>query len=204
MTAPVIAKEEEVAYTDPFDDIFGSAPTSPAPDGEENLSRQAQLVDPSDIPRLRSTHVTNGYRDGIAAGKENSTQPGFDEGYPLGAEFGIARGWCLGVLEGMFEAMVEDPTVLASSDVSTSEQSDGHLSRERVRAMLVEAEEELSTRCLLGNEYFGEDGVWTYDVPGQVSEDEVTFRKVAAAHPLVKKWTKIVIDLAASLGLELQ
>src|ERR1700761_4703178 len=120
MTAP---GDEETrtsvdAFVDPLDDVFGSAPTSPAlPAQASENNEDAQLdvfgsVHPSDVPRLRSTHVTNGYREGIAASKEKFVQEGFDEGYALGAELGLKAGWCLGVLEGLLRT---EPRAEASS-----------------------------------------------------------------------------------------
>lgn len=60
--------------------------------------------EPSDIPRLRSTHSKAGYVDGITAAKSRSTQEGFDEGYPLGAASGAYVGFLRGVLEGVLAA----------------------------------------------------------------------------------------------------
>ena len=57
---------------------------------------------------------------------------------------------------------------------------------------------------LFGKEYFGEDGIWTYDVLNQDAEvEDITFKEVADAHPLVKRWTKIARDLAEDSGLDL-
>lgn len=54
----------------------------------------------SDLPALRRTHLTDGYRAGLAEGKEQPeiAQKGFDEGYPAGAELGLRVGWVLGVM----------------------------------------------------------------------------------------------------------
>src|ERR1700761_2373964 len=82
-------------YIDPLDDVFGSAPASPtlaAQRNDDNTTVQSpstRAAHPSDVPRLRSTHVTNGYREGIAASKEQHIQAGFDEGYSLGAEVAL-------------------------------------------------------------------------------------------------------------------
>ncbi|KAI9879206.1 MAG: Essential protein Yae1, N terminal, partial [Pleopsidium flavum] len=84
--------------TNTMDDIFTS---SPPPSPTSNITTQH----PSDIPHLRSTHSTAGYRDGIAASKEQYIQSGFDEGYALGAVLGLRVGWILGVLEGLYAAL---------------------------------------------------------------------------------------------------
>ncbi|KAL2271328.1 hypothetical protein VTJ83DRAFT_699 [Remersonia thermophila] len=61
--------------------------------------------EPSDLPRLAQAHRTAGYRDGIALAKSRFAQPGFDEGYPLGAALGARAGELLGVLEGLAAAV---------------------------------------------------------------------------------------------------
>ncbi|KAG4433081.1 hypothetical protein IFR05_011447, partial [Cadophora sp. M221] len=94
-----IADELPVSYTnDDFDDVFGSAPSSPS-----LLPHQPTTgnLEPSDIPRLREKHETEGYRDGVTKGKGESVQAGFDEGYGLGAVLGLKIGKILGILEGV-------------------------------------------------------------------------------------------------------
>lgn len=173
--------------TDALDDIFGSGPNSPTgesnqnPDflsGEQTNSSNAER---SDIPRLRSTHVTSGYRDGIAESKASSVQAGFDEGFSLGAVLGSKSGYLLGVLEGIVRA-----TASASSEVTE---------------LFLAAREELGLTSLFGRDYFGEDGIWKYEVDGK--EDEVTFREVADAHPIIAKWTKRAGELERRVGLDL-
>lgn len=211
-------------YEDPLDDVFGSAPSSPAPginqneDGFEFPSPPAaetrrDIQDPSDIPRLRSVHVTNGYREGLSASKEQHVQAGFDEGYSLGAELGLKVGWVLGVLEGCVMALpprLSREGMARGGDVGVRDSGEGvggtvGLGRESVRAELARAEKELSMRHLFGDEFFGSDGVWTYPVPGHEeggSEENVTFERVAAAHPLVVRWERRVRELAERLGLK--
>lgn len=171
-------------YHDPLEDVFGSEPTSPADDRESHVHQerlpQAEL---SDIPRLRSVHVTNGYREGISAGKERSLQVGFDEGYALGAEYGHITGWIRGVLEGLL--------IIAARQKSSG--------RAQIQQLLDDSEKELSLLSLFNQSYFGEDGTWTYDVSG--SDDTTTFRRVAAAHPLLVKWRKLALDAAAGLSI---
>ncbi|KAL9133741.1 MAG: hypothetical protein Q9175_005084 [Cornicularia normoerica] len=143
-------------------DIFSdSPPTSP------------NTADPSDIPRLRSTHSTAGYRAGIFFSKERSLQPAFDEGYSLGAVFGLRVGYILGALEG-----------LCSAHSQESEE------RKRLRQLLKEAREHLAIEKIFGREWWGEDGIWRYEVQGK--EEDVTFREVVDVHPLVRTWVEIV------------
>jgi hypothetical protein len=173
---------------DLLDDVFGGES-----DGEhlgvprigslENSSTR-QGDDVSDIPRLQGIHSTNGYRDGIAATKEKFLQEGFDEGYALGAEIGAAAGKIVGLLESLAV------TVGSGSGKATKP-------TEVVEA-LSRARTELSAKSLYDQEYFGEDGIWKYEVTGDTEgskEDNVTFRLVASCHPLIRKWSATVNGL---------
>ncbi|KAI7166152.1 hypothetical protein KC352_g25920, partial [Hortaea werneckii] len=151
---------------------------------------------------LRSLHVTGGYREGIAVSKEKHMQEGFDEGYTLGAELGLKAGWCLGALEGVGHALaastVSQPTAEKTSD---SDQND-LVSLDSTRELLESAEEELKVENLFGRTYFGEDGIWLYRVPGQEREDEeTTFEKIAAAHPLAIRRVGGWADVASRRGI---
>lgn len=197
-------RREEQANIDPLDDVFGSAPASPILDSDyvahSTGHDRSSTLDPSDIPRLRSTHVTSGYREGIAVGKEKHMQEGFDEGYTLGAELGLKAGWCLGALEGIWHALP------AQADSTHTEPGGApSASRDGVCELLAEAEEELEMQHLFGRQYFGEDGIWLYDVPGQDQEsEETTFGKVADAHPVLLKWTAKVLAVSGEYCLQLQ
>lgn len=143
-------------------DIFSnSPPTSPT------------TADPSDIPRLRSTHSTAGYRAGISTSKERSLQPGFDEGYSLGAIFGLRVGYILGVLEGLWSAYLP---------ICEERRRLGQLARN--------AREDLALEKIFGSEWWDEDGIWRYEVVGK--EEEVTFWEVMGAHPVVRRWVERV------------
>lgn len=190
------------ATVDSFDDVFGSAPPSPLHDeqNESGTPARAQLLDPSDIPRLRSTHVTNGYREGIAASKEQHIQEGFDEGYSLGAELGMKAGWCLGALDGLARAVPD----VAGESQSHQKEGDTAVTKDKMVKMLCKAENELKVQSLFDKEYFGSDGIWLYDVAGQENDDEVTFFAVAEAHPVIRKWVDALHELARASGLELR
>ena len=166
------------------DDIFGSAPNSPVLNASEGqngrTSNSRSGGDHSDIPRLRSLHITNGYREGIALSKESHIQAGFDEGFSLGGEIGQRVGYLLGVLQGIAKAMKGDET----------------------RQIWDEAQEELKIEMLLGEKWFGSDGVWLYHVEGE-EDGDVTFEEVAKAHPVVSQWEKKVRELVEKLGLRL-
>lgn len=207
--APDTAHEvEEQTTVDPLDDVFGSTPASPALNGQDDAAghlhqARSSAADPSDIPRLRSLHITNGYREGIAVSKEKHMQEGFDEGYSLGAEIGLKAGWCLGALEGVWHAL-STSTQPTPADGAGGDSVDIP-SRESVQQMLREAEEELQMQRMFGKEYFGEDGIWLYDVPGhEGGDDESTFEQIAEAHPALRRWTEKVLALSHEVGLRLQ
>ncbi|TVY31571.1 Uncharacterized protein LSUB1_G008387, partial [Lachnellula subtilissima] len=83
-----------------FDDVFGSAPPSPSFENPRGGN-----LEPSDVPRLKEKHETEGYRDGVSKGKAETVQAGFDEGYGLGAVLGLRIGKNLGLLEGIWRAV---------------------------------------------------------------------------------------------------
>ncbi|CAF9903771.1 MAG: Essential protein Yae1, N terminal [Alectoria fallacina] len=158
-----------------------STPPSPSSPTNNHLSdifsdsppNSPTTADPSDIPRLRSTHSTAGYRAGISTSKQRSVQPGFDQGYSLGAVFGLQVGYILGVLEGLWSAHPHEGE------------------KRRTSGQLVkEARKDLAVEKIFGREWWREDGIWRYQVVGM--EEEVTFREVVDAHPLVRRWAEMV------------
>ena len=154
-------------------DIFSdSPPSSPA------------KAHPSDISRLRATHSTAGYRAGITTSKEQSLQPGFDEGYSLGAVFGLRVGYILGALEGLCTAHPHESA-----------------ERKELAQLMKAAREQLTIEKIFGREWWGEDGIWRYEVQG--TEEEVTFHKVVDAHPLVKSWAERVETEMSTAGIKL-
>ncbi|KAE8444818.1 hypothetical protein EG329_014172 [Mollisiaceae sp. DMI_Dod_QoI] len=184
----------ESQYTnDDFDDVFGSAPPSPTPfDPHTNHERQANgNLEYSDVPRLKEKHETEGYRDGVTKGKAESIQVGFDEGYGLGAVLGLRIGKILGLLEG----------ICAAVKVGEGEEWGGH--KKRLEALFKEAQKELATQNVFGREWWGEDGIWIFEVPGEGEEKDVVFEDVAAAHPLVAKWEAVVDAEVKTWGLDL-
>lgn len=194
--APTVGEDESHHSNDLFDDVFGSSPNSPVLSGargDELVADRANASEVSDIPRLRSRHVTEGYREGIAESKEKFIQEGFDEGYSLGAELGLKAGWCLGVLEGVCKAWEK-------AQMASGKQSKVDLESElKPEEMFKRAQEELQMPKLYDPAYFGSDGIWLYDVPG--SEDETTFRQVAMAHPVLSSWLSTTKAAADRVGL---
>ncbi|CAK1359178.1 unnamed protein product [Cercospora beticola] len=191
------------------DDIFGSAPNSPVlsarydhnGDSPRENARIASSRDQhhSDIPRLRSIHITNGYREGIAVSKESHIQAGFDEGFSLGGEIGQKAGYILGVLEGVVRGL--------KNKKENADQGEGNEEiaglRDEVEGMFGEAKDELRVEKLLGQEYFGGDGIWLYEVEGEEGDD-VTFEVVAAGHPVLRKWLARMREVCDRVGLRLE
>lgn len=190
---------EPITTSELHDDIFGSAPNSPLQSPSQNdndINIPAQSLhdtansERSDIPRLRSVHVTSGYRDGISVSKAEHVQHGFDEGFSLGATIGTKSGFLLGVLEGLVRA------VQSSADITAE-------AKEDVIAKFITARTELGLQNLFGRDYFGEDGIWKFEVKGE-GDGEVTFRDVTDAHPVIVKWAEEVEVLKKKFGFEIQ
>ena len=173
---------------DLFDDIFSTShPASPLLEPGDvvqqahstpqtsSMSTDLQSREPSDIPRLRTTHTTAGYRDGIASAREAATQPGFDEGYIIGSALGLCAGYLIGIVEGLSEAL--------------KEQSGG------LEAVSKQLREDLSISRLMSPEYIDQDGTWKWSVESKA--EDVTPREVANAHPLILKWRNVVKEYMA-------
>ncbi|KAI9706610.1 MAG: Essential protein Yae1, N terminal [Candelina mexicana] len=163
-------------------DIFFSSPTSTS-----TAQTTLPINEPSDIPRIRSIHSTNGYRDGISTSKTRFIQEGFDEGYTLSAVLGLRIGWILGVLEGICSALSAKP----------AEQS-------RVRKLLGDAKRELRTENVFSRDLFEEDGTWVFHVEGMEKDGDVMFEDVADAHPVIGKWRRIIEREVEKWGLDLR
>lgn len=155
-------------------DIFSDSP-HPTP-AETDIA--------SDIPRLRSTHATAGYRDGISTSKTRSLQPGFDEGYSLGAVFGLQVGYILGALEGLWSAY----------NVQSEEKS-------RIRSLIRQARTQLVIERLVAQEYWNKDGLWTYEVAAE--GEEASFREVVQQHPILRRWDEVLREEVKTAGLNL-
>lgn len=162
---------EPQASLDQLDDVFGSAPASPTEPEAQSGSH------PSDIRRLETEHTNAGYREGITVAKESSIQAGFDEGFSLGATIGARAGHLLGIVEGIADAIKGQSGQAA----------------EAAEQLLNAARDELSTAKIFSAEYWAPDGNWNYDVTAR-DGDQVLFPDVAAAHPLIQKWSKTVDD----------
>ena len=173
----------------PLSDVFSTS-RSPSP----TMTHPHTSQHPTDIPRLRATHVTAGYRAGISTSKESAVQPGFDEGYPLGATFGVKVGYLLGVLEGIVAAAA------AAHTKQPEENGKGSGRSKRVRGLLVQARKELCVEAVFGKGVWKSDGTWAYSVLGEERGD-VAWREVVEAHPIIKKWSGIVEEEMSRAGL---
>lgn len=183
-----------------FDDVFGSAPSSPT--SFPAIAARGNN-EPSDIPRLRSAHSTAGYRDGLTASKGTTIQEGFDEGYGLGATMGLRVGAIIGTLEGILSAAAKKER---SSNMTVSDGNSGQLlSRnkkesevERLKALVNKARNELRTEGVFGKEYWGSDGIWTY----HIEEGEGGWQDVVDTHPLIRSWERTLRVEVDRVGLD--
>lgn len=191
--------DEENYANDDLDSIFGSAPPSPILAAQEPSSSSSprpndssrnerrRSVEVSDVPRLKEKHETEGYRDGVTQGKGQSIQAGFDEGYSLGAVLGLRIGKMLGLLEGIAAAV----------------RAAGGDAAENVERSYQNAIIDLKTENVFGKDYWGEDGIWLWSVPGEEKGGDVVFEDVVGAHPLVDKWEKLVQEEVVRWGVDL-
>ncbi|KAI9662156.1 MAG: Essential protein Yae1, N terminal [Alyxoria varia] len=81
-------------------DALGDEPTTPPNDlalGTHEADHKRHSHIQSEFPRLRRTHLTDGYREGLSSGKaeEHLAQSGFDSGFPIGAAVGLRVGFIL-------------------------------------------------------------------------------------------------------------
>lgn len=180
-----------------LDDVFGSAPSSPSHNPANSHEKDGN-EEWSDIPRLKEKHETEGYRDGVGKGKAETVQAGFDEGYTLGAVMGLRVGKILGLLQGQLAAIRKMTTKPECEKGWWGEQ------KSELQKFAGDAEEELKTESLFGIEYWGKDGIWKYEVPGEKEGREVLFPDVASAHPLIKKWEGVAAKYAEMYGVDLR
>ncbi|KAI0384601.1 hypothetical protein F5Y04DRAFT_233195 [Hypomontagnella monticulosa] len=172
-------------YTDPLRMVGSDIQQSP----ELTAFHDHLLVDNAitlDARRLQGQHTTEGYRDGITAGKAESIQAGFDEGFGLGAEIGLKVGQILGLLQGMAAALTE----CGSHDSA------------HINQLIVNATKELSVESIFAEEYWASDGSWKYTVTGSEGNDEILFNDIAREHPVIMKWERVVGQEIDNWGLD--
>lgn len=211
----ILNAEPQIYQNDNLDDVFGSAPPSPLHHGDDDEGfllfadgsrrdradrSRGRMDEVSDIPRLREKHETEGYRDGVTRGKATTVQQGFDEGYTLGAVLGLRVGRVLGLLEGIAAAIAVGDSVMDGG--AGEKKANGE--RGRVDGLLRTAKDELKLEDVFGREWWGEDGIWKFEVPGEGEGMDVVFTDVADAHPLIKKWEGLIDEEANRWGLDLR
>lgn len=214
----ILNAEPQIYQNDDLDDVFGSAPASPSlftsspshlPD-EEHIDNSGNIngnKEISDIPRLKEKHETEGYRDGVTKGKAQTVQKGFDEGYTLGAVLGLRIGRIQGLLEGLTGGLrAGGPAAVGIAGEESEGAVEWKEQSNRLQALLAKAKEELKTENVFGREYWGEDGIWKFKVPGESQEEQidVVFDDVAGAHPLIKKWEGVVDEEIERWGIDLK
>lgn len=150
--------------------------------------------DPSSTGGIQRQHNTEGYREGVSSGKTEFMQEGFDEGYTIGARFALRVGW----VRGTCSALAKVGKVMDEEKGSTELE-------ERFKDLKKKAEEELDVNKVFSTDYFDEKGIWKYPVKGVDDEDteEFTFDEVIESHPLISKWTALVVEETKKIGLEL-
>ncbi|KAL8770230.1 MAG: hypothetical protein Q9209_004072 [Squamulea sp. 1 TL-2023] len=173
-------------------DIFSDSPPA-SPSSTTNT----HPAEPSDIPRLRGIHSTEGYREGVSHARHQAAQPGFDEAYPLGAILGLRVGYILGVFEGLCGAYgVKKGQESGDRGLEiTAEKA------EMFGELLVQARDDLKIEKLCGEEYWRNDGIWAFEVRGKSGEEDITFWDVADQHPVVRRWLEKVRDEVWKLGI---
>ncbi|OTB07290.1 hypothetical protein M426DRAFT_317975 [Hypoxylon sp. CI-4A] len=167
-------------FVDPFLDVLGDdnqlSPHFTHSDNPASL----------DSRRLQTQHTTEGYRDGITAGKVESIQAGFDEGFSLGANVGLKAGQLLGLLEGLSAALKEHGL---SSSTSMDQ-------------LVFDAAKDLSTDSIFSEQFWTSDGGWKYPVIGSRGNGDVLFEDVAREHPIIMKWQQLVDQEIKGWSLE--
>ena len=108
------------------DDVWGDEA------GVQSVESRHEML--SDLPTIKRQHMTDGYREGLSAGKAKVMQQGFDMGYPTGIQIGLRVGKIYGILEGY----------LACKNLDTA-------TRELVLKSHQRAKEELAIANLLNN-----------------------------------------------------
>jgi hypothetical protein len=173
------------SHHDPLDDIYGSAPTSPALTPHDSRypgdDRSHEIL--SDLPSRQRALDTDAYREGLSNSKGQYVQEGFDEGYSLGANIGQRVGYIIGFLQGVATALK------------------GSKHADQVIELLSAARKELAIQEVLGPKWINEEGIWKWDV--EEAGDNVTFRIVAEQHPVIKSWSTRVAETAARWNVDL-
>jgi hypothetical protein len=106
---------------------------------------------------------------------------------------GLRVGAILGTLEGIWSAVakrekLKSAPILEHGGVRIERETPAQTEAERLRALVIKARNELRTEGVFGKEYWGTDGIWTYEV----KEGDGGWKDVVDAHPLIESWEKVV------------
>ena len=138
----------------------------------------------------------------MTASKGTTIQEGFDEGFSLGATMGLRVGEILGVLEGVWGAVAKaDKTGTAKradADGLGVGGQEKESDSERLLALVRKARHDLRTEGVFGKDYWGSDGIWTYEC----EEGGNGWTDIVDAHPLIRQWEKVVKEEAEKCGLD--
>jgi len=173
-------------YADPFaaDSDAESVPPSPLRPSQSEVDQEH-----SDLPLLRRTHLTTGYRAGLSEGKDDpeTAQRGFDTGYGIGATLGARVGWVLGILGS-----------LKTLAVRAGEQ-------EKV-ASLVERMKDVERECSI--EKLAEVVEGVHGMKDGEMEGERTTRRASMgmveAEMIVTRWVTLVEELCSEVGVDMK
>lgn len=155
-----------------LDDIFDTETHVPVENGH------AATEGESDVARLREILSTHGYRDGVTAGKAESVQRGFDDGYRFGCLLGLRAGLIFGVIDGLLEAYEG-----AAKLPSPSSHDESLL--EELKSIRTEADVDLQTEKLQVDET-----VQLGDT--EQPNDSTELEALVSLHPAIAHWTAVL------------
>ena len=164
--------------------------TAPSPTEDSNVSPSPDVRLPehdtiiSDIPRIRQTHSTAGYRDGITEGKAETIQQGFDEGVSLGGEFGLKVGELEGLVVGVVDALRAGSQ--GAQNAAGSQVIRGRISEDKEDHVV-----ELKTRRGASSEATEQEGTFDESSGGAGRPDT-----------LLSRFQKLLNELRAALSVE--
>ena len=184
----------ELAFTPPstpptpdpsfLSDVFSTTPpqTPFSPLNEEQ---------PSDVPRLRSIHATAGYRDGVSEAKDQFLQAGFDEGYSIGAAFGLRIGCLLGAAESL---------LLATTKRMPEMRRQAH----DLEGICKKMKEDLTLEKVFDRKWWDDDELWNTGCHLQQPDDKtngISIQEIIDSHPLIERWSLVLKEERKRLHL---
>lgn len=179
-------------YIDPFSADSDSDSNPEITTAHEREQEQEQ--EPSDLPLLRRTHLTTGYRAGLSAGKENpeTAQRGFDAGYGIGATLGARVGWVLGALGAL--------RGFAAASAGARTEGEGEMLGRKIKEVEGECSVERLAEVVEGVR--GPQTVEERESGVGVGEGEKG--GMEAALSIVGRWVLVVEGLCQDVGVEMK